>query len=76
MSEKEFIKLIKKKREDMLLLQKDIAKKIPISKSTYSKLENENKKLNFFLIKRISEILDIDLNSIKSNEEKIFLDID
>ena len=76
MEEKEFIKLIKKKREDNFILQKDIAKQIPISKSSYSKLENGKLKLNFFLIRRISEILDIDLNTIKVKTYKQFPYID
>lgn len=68
MEEKEFINLIKKRRKDLMILQKDLAKKIPISKSSYSKLENGKLSLNFFLLRRISEILDIDLNSIKVKE--------
>lgn len=76
MTEQQFINLIKKKRESKFILQKTIAKKIPISKSSYSKLENGNKKLNFFLIKRLSELLDIDLNQIKDLDNKKHLNID
>ena len=72
MEEKEFITLIKTKREDKFILPKDIAKIIPMSKSSYSKLENGKLKLNFFLIRRISEILDIDLNTIKVKEYNKF----
>lgn len=54
MSEKEFVLLIKQIREQRFLLQKDVAKQIPVSKSDYSKIENGKKKLNFFLIRRFS----------------------
>ena len=72
MEEKEFITLIKQKRRNKKLLQKDLAKLIPISKSSYSKLENGKMSLNFFLIRRLSELLDIDLNEIKVNNYNKF----
>ena len=65
MEEKEFIALITLKRESRLINQKDIAKLIPMSASSYSKLEKGKLKLNYFLIRRLSEIFDIDLNIIK-----------
>lgn len=65
----EFIAFIKKKREDAFLLQKDIAKKIPISKTTYCKIENGKQLPSYFVIKRLAEIWDIDLNMIKNKHE-------
>lgn len=69
MNQKEFMKLVTKKRLKMGLNQYQFAKMIPINKTSYSKIENDKQGLNFFLIKRIATILDIDLNSIK--DEKI-----
>ena len=76
MSEKEFVLLIKQIREQRFLLQKDVAKQIPVSKSDYSKIENGKKKLNFFLIRRFSELFDLHLNQIKENTVKRYIDMD
>ena len=65
MTQKEFITLIKQKRESLLLSKKEFARQIPISESAYSKIENYQQNLNYFLIKRIAELLEIDLNILK-----------
>lgn len=76
MEEKEFIALIILKRESRMIMQKDIAKLIPMSTSSYSKLEKGIIKLNYFTIRRLSEILDIDLNLIKVKNYNKYPNID
>ena len=71
MTQKEFIELIKKKRLSQLISQKDLAKKIPIAKSTYSKIENHLQNPSLFVIQRLAEIFDIDLNILKSSSTDI-----
>ncbi|MCI9181658.1 MAG: helix-turn-helix transcriptional regulator [Acholeplasmatales bacterium] len=71
MDQKQFIELVKRKRLSNLLSQKDLAKSIPISKVTYSKIENHQQNPNFFVIRRLAEILDIDLNIIKEEQSLI-----
>ena len=68
---KEFIEYIKHKRERSFITQKDLAKKIPINKCTYCKIENHKQEPSFFMIKRLAEIFDIDLNIIKSKTDEI-----
>ncbi len=71
MDQKQFIELVKRKRLSNLLSQKDLAKSIPISKVTYSKIENHQQNPIFFVIRRLAEILDIDLNIIKEEQSLI-----
>ena len=71
MDQKQFIELVKRKRLSNLLSQKDLAKSIPISKVTDSKIENHQQNPNFFVIRRLAEILDIDLNIIKEEQSLI-----
>ena len=70
MDQKQFIELVRKRLSN-LLSQKDLAKSIPISKVTYSKIENHQQNPNFFVIRRLAEILDIDLNIIKEEQSLI-----
>lgn len=72
MTEKEFLMSVKIQRERLFLSQKDFARQIPLSKSTYCKIENGRQKITFFVLKRIAEILNIDLNSIKDPKGRIF----
>ena len=67
MTEKEFKTLIKQKRIEKHIMLKDMANRLNISSSYYSKIENDKIKINYELIKRISEILEIDLNIIKDS---------
>ncbi|MDE5546960.1 MAG: helix-turn-helix domain-containing protein [Anaeroplasmataceae bacterium] len=71
MTQKEFIELIKKKRLDQMISQKDLAKMIPISKTAYSKIENHLQKPTIFVIQRLAEIFDIDLNILKNTSKEI-----
>lgn len=66
MKEIEFIIYVKQKRKEKNILTKDMAALLNVSPSYYSKIENNKISLNFSMIKRISEILDIDLNIIKN----------
>lgn len=49
--------------------QKDLAKKIPISKSAYSKIENHLQNPSLFVIQRLAEIFDVDLNILKTKPQ-------
>lgn len=49
--------------------QKDLAKKIPISKSAYSKIENHLQNPSLFVIQRLAEIFDVDLNILKTKHQ-------
>lgn len=61
----EFSKLIKEIRIKKGLTQKEMAYLIPINTITYNRVENGTQEANFYTLKRISEILNIDLNIIK-----------
>ncbi len=75
MSEKEFVKLIKKKRLIANIKASFIAKELCISKSSYSKIENHKRNLYYYEIIRLAEIFNIDLNILKNkNEHKSFYD--
>lgn len=65
MNQKQFIELVKRKRLSKMLSQKELAKSIPISKSAYCKIENHIQNPSFFIIRRLAEILELDLNQIK-----------
>lgn len=72
LTQKDFIELIKKKRLSQMISQKDLAKMIPISKTAYSKIENHLQNPTIFVIQRLAEIFDIDLNVLK-NPPKDFI---
>ena len=76
MREYEFLLIIQYTRLKKNLFQKDMARLLNISKSSYSKLERGEKKLNYENIKKIAEILDIDLNIIKdkTRERNVYYD--
>ena len=65
MTELEFIQLVKRLRTLKKLNQKQMASILQIPISSYSRIENGIYKLNFRIIKNLSEVLDIDLNVIK-----------
>ncbi len=65
------MEFVKKKRLSQNLSQKDLAKSIPISKTAYSKIENHLQKPSVFVIQRLAEILDIDLNILKNTSKDI-----
>lgn len=55
---------IKNAREDKDLLQRDMAALIPMNQSNYSKIERNLQEPDLHQLKRIAEILDIDLNML------------
>lgn len=75
LNQKEFIELVKKKRVSKMICQKDIAKRIPISKSAYSKIENHKQTPSLFVIVRLAELFEIDLNTFKTSK-KNFMNYD
>lgn len=54
-----------------MMSQQEVATTIPVSKSAYSKIENHLQNPNYFVIRRLAEIFDIDLNVIKQETEMI-----
>ena len=58
-----------------MISQKDLAKNIPISKTAYCKIENHQQNPSVFVVQRLAEIFDIDLNILK-NPPKDFIDYD
>lgn len=71
MSEYDFIELIKRKRLIAHISMKALAKKIPICASGYCKIETHHQKLNYFIIRRLGEIWDLDLNLLKDSTPNI-----
>lgn len=64
---------IKNAREDKDLLQRDMAALIPMNQSNYSKIERNFQEPDMHQLKRIAEILDLDLNvlfDLKRDEPK------
>ena len=51
---------IRNAREDMDLLQSDMAKLIPMNQSNYSKIERELQEPNLHQLRRICQILNLD----------------
>ncbi len=65
MSEYDFIEYVKRKRLSLSMNQKTLAKKIPICVSSYCKIETHQHNINYFILRRLAELLNIDLNIIK-----------
>ena len=57
-------------REDADLSQKEISAMIPMNQSNYSKIERNVQEPSLFQLKRIAEILHIDLNRLFEIEDK------
>ncbi|MBQ7961798.1 MAG: helix-turn-helix transcriptional regulator [Clostridia bacterium] len=55
---------IKNAREDKDIFQKDMAELIPMNQSNYSKIERNTQEPNMHQLKRIAEILNLDLNEL------------
>lgn len=51
-------------REDADLTQQDMARLIPMNQSNYSKIERNVQDPSMFQLKRIAEILSLDLNEL------------
>lgn len=65
--------LVKKTRYEKNYSQDYIAKKLGITQKAYSKIENNETKLNVDTLTRIAEILDVDVASFFSSNEKPIL---
>ena len=73
---------IRHAREDRDLTQQEIAQMIPMNQSNYSKIERNIQEPNLFQLKRIVEILNIDIydlleieyRTIAKNDAKRFMD--
>ena len=57
-------KKIRDAREDMDLLQQDMANLIPMNQSNYSKIERDLQEPNLWQLKRIVEILHLDIREL------------
>lgn len=55
---------IKNAREDKDIFQKQMAELIPMNQSNYSKIERNMQEPNLHQLKRIAEILELDLNKL------------
>lgn len=55
---------IRNAREDKDILQKDMAALIPMNQSNYSKIERDVQEPNLYQLKRIVEILDLDISDL------------
>jgi transcriptional regulator with XRE-family HTH domain len=55
---------IKDARENKNFSQKYISEQIPMNQSNYSKIERDLQEPNLFQLKRIVEILEIDINDL------------
>ena len=55
---------IRDAREDMDLLQTDMAEMIPMNQSNYSKIERDLQEPNLWQLKRIVEILNLDVREL------------
>ena len=77
MTYKEFAKIIKEKRQELKITQKEMAKRLYVSNSKYNKIENGLREPNFELLVRILKALDINLDYyIKKEKPKYFLYFD
>ncbi len=64
---------IRNAREDMDLLQNDMAKRIPMNQSNYSKIERGIQEPNMAQLKRICEILKLDPRYLLELDEFAFV---
>lgn len=55
---------IRNAREDKDILQKDMAALIPMNQSNYSKIERDIQEPSLYQLKRIVEILELDINEL------------
>ena len=73
-----FAEIIKEKRIQLGILQKDMADRIPTQKSRYNRIENGISEPTFIELQAIAKILDLDLTEIlelkKPNHKEILFD--
>ncbi len=60
----DFTRLVKGKRIDLGITQKDFAKMLTISQSKYSKIESGKMEPSFIELQLIASLLDIDLTEV------------
>ena len=77
MTYKEFSRLIKYKRQQLNITQKEMANRLFVSSSKYNKIENGLREPNFELLLKIIKILNISIDEcIKNEKPKSFLYFD
>ncbi len=64
MTYKEFANIIKNKRENLFITQKEFALKIPTKPLTYYRIENGIQEPTFYQLQQICILLDIDFTEI------------
>lgn len=67
---------IRNAREDMDLLQSDVANQIPMNQSNYSKIERDVQEPSMEQLRRICQILKLDPKYLLSLEEFEFISAD
>lgn len=67
---------IRNAREDMDLLQSDVAKEIPMNQSNYSKIERDVQEPSIEQLRRICQILKLDPRYLLNLGEFEFVDAD
>ena len=70
----DFGKKIRDAREDMDLTQSDMAEKIPMNQSNYSKIERNTQEPSMEQLKRICQILKLDPRYLLDISEEIHVD--
>ena len=65
---------IKNAREDKDIFQKEMAAMIPMNQSNYSKIERNVQEPNIHQLKRIAEILELDLNELLGIDRPVIED--
>lgn len=63
--------LIKSKRKELGLKQTDLAEKAGVSQANISKIESGNAKGNTEHLKKLAEVLDIDISSLIDSPEQM-----
>ena len=67
---------IRNRREDMDLLQSDMAKLIPMNQSNYSKIERDIQEPNIEQLRKICQILKLDPRYLLNLEEFEFISLE
>ncbi len=65
------VKNLKKKRKELGLTQKDVASKAEISESSYKSIETERSTSNYEVLKRIANILELDIFEVIKRNTKV-----
>ncbi len=61
---RDFAKIIKEKREDIGISQKDMAMSLGLNRSSYNKIENGKMEPSFSTLQAICRLLSLDLTEI------------